>query len=370
MSDAKKLPRPPQVTLSGWVAIVGSVFVVFNAFSVVANLRSIENRERLSETLSRDPLKSTGITLEQALEVMHVSALVSGACGAAAAILGIFVLQRHHQARIALSVVVFPLVIAGMVTGDLLSPMVAVCAALLWTRPARDWFNGIAPTPPERRTPPPPRQEPPRREAPDVPPTPPITGGTSDEPRPYSGFGTPSGAVADPERPAAEAGPAPAYPGPYPYAAQPAPRPGDVLRACLATWLTSSIVLVGCLVAVIGFATWPDAVREMVESEPMLAEAGLSAHDVRVASIVMAILFGLWALGAMGLAIFTMMGHNWARVLLICSAACAGLLCLLMALSAPMVLVFGAAAAYTIYALSVKPVAAWFRERSAARKVR
>src|SRR3546814_294583 len=152
MSDAKKLPRPPQVTLSGWVAIVGSVFVVFDAFEVVGNLRTIDHRERVTETLSQEPFKGMDVSLEQALEFINIAAMVAGASAAAAAILGIFVLQRDKPARIGLSVAAVPLFLAGLVTGGFLSSLVAVCAVMLWTKPSRYWFNGNAAPPPQRPT--------------------------------------------------------------------------------------------------------------------------------------------------------------------------------------------------------------------------
>ena len=38
-------PRPPQVTLAGWMIIIGSVLVVVTVFEVVSDLRSLETRE-------------------------------------------------------------------------------------------------------------------------------------------------------------------------------------------------------------------------------------------------------------------------------------------------------------------------------------
>src|SRR3546814_13983746 len=90
--------------------------------------------------------------LWQALGFINIAARVAGASAAAAAILGIFVLQRDKPARIGLSVAAVPLFLAGLVAGGFLSSLVAVCAVMLWTKPSRDWFNGIPAAPIERRT--------------------------------------------------------------------------------------------------------------------------------------------------------------------------------------------------------------------------
>ena len=84
--------------------------------------------------------------------------------------LGVFVLQRHRGARIALSVVAVPILLANLVTapltGGLLGALIAAATVMLWTGPARDWFAGRPvrqpPVPPSaREEPPPPNPTPP-----------------------------------------------------------------------------------------------------------------------------------------------------------------------------------------------------------------
>src|SRR3546814_3074282 len=52
----------------------------------------------------------------------------------------------------------------------------------------------------------------------------------------------------------------------------------------------------------------------------------LFRSQVKAATIAMAGIFVAWALGAAALAIFVIRGQDWARVLLVISAACAELL--------------------------------------------
>ena len=101
-------------------------------------------------------MDGTGIGVEEWLSILHTVSLVAAGCATAAAILGWHVLKRSRGARVGLSVVAVPLFFSGLFAGAFLSSMVAVAAALLWTKPSRDWFDGIAatpPRPPDDRTP-------------------------------------------------------------------------------------------------------------------------------------------------------------------------------------------------------------------------
>ncbi|WP_235736224.1 hypothetical protein [Nocardioides alcanivorans] len=121
-------PRPPQVTLSGWAILVGSVIVLVSVYDTVANLRSIDTRDELQRMLSEPPLSGTGMSFERLLDVMHGASLVAGACAAAMAVLGAFVLRRHKEARIAVSVLAVPLFLCGLLVGGFAASMVAVAA--------------------------------------------------------------------------------------------------------------------------------------------------------------------------------------------------------------------------------------------------
>ena len=201
----RTLPRPPQVTFSGWVILVGSLVVLSTVYDTVANLRSIDTREEVEQMLSEPPLSGTGVGLQRMLDMMHGAALVAGACAAAMAVMGAFVLRRHHQARVVVSILAVPLFVCGLLVGGFATSLVAVAAVLLWTRPARDWFAAPAPAAaaegrsqwPDRPVPPPSGRsdgdDEPGEPTDSVMPTPSLQpGGTSsEEARAWTGFGTP-----------------------------------------------------------------------------------------------------------------------------------------------------------------------------------
>lgn len=365
--------RPPQVTIAGWVAVLGSVFVVVTVFDFLTGLRTLEQRERVRGMLDDPPLKGTGIDLQQALSVMHTSGLVAAGCATATAILGFYCLRRNRQARLALSILVVPLFLTGMVAGGFLSSMVAVSAVMLWTRPARDWFEGRTPPP---RTPE--ETEPSQPAAPS-------------EPRRYDGFGTPDASPSD-DRVRVPSGGVPSGGGdahdaatdgrtgsgarprgltpyatadPRPTVARPTPRrhdrPRQVVQACVTVWVSAVVVVAGMAVAGLVFATDSEMVRDIYESDAQFADADVSLDTLRAASLVVIGLFIVWAVVAAVLAGLTFRGQGWARITLIISAAMCALLTLVMAVSAPPLLVVTGAAALTVVLLTRPEAVAWFR---------
>ncbi|HSX66811.1 hypothetical protein, partial [Nocardioides sp.] len=133
MTQNATADRPPQVTVAGWVSMLGSVFLVLGMFDQIARLRSIDSRERIAESLGQPPFRGLGLDLDGALSMLHTVFVVAGALGAAACVLGWFVLQRHKQARLALSVVAVPLFFSGFLSGSIAASFVAVSAMLLWS---------------------------------------------------------------------------------------------------------------------------------------------------------------------------------------------------------------------------------------------
>ena len=73
--------------------------------------------------------------------------MVAGACGAAMVVLGFYVYRGNRGARVAVSVLAFPLLVSGFYVGGFMVTLVAIATGTLWLQPARDWFNGVAPTP-------------------------------------------------------------------------------------------------------------------------------------------------------------------------------------------------------------------------------
>ena len=53
---------------------------------------------------------------------MRVGLMVAAACAAAAAVLGVYALQRHRAARVALSVLAVPILLTAPLTGGLMVP--------------------------------------------------------------------------------------------------------------------------------------------------------------------------------------------------------------------------------------------------------
>ena len=100
---AATLQRPRQVTLAGWMIVVGSAVVVFSAFERVSGLRSIESQEAVADFLSEPPGDGLGLSVDQVLDLIQLLSLVAGACATAAAILGLWVLKGSKGARLALA---------------------------------------------------------------------------------------------------------------------------------------------------------------------------------------------------------------------------------------------------------------------------
>lgn len=349
MTQTPTADRPPQVTVAGWVTMLGSVFLVLGMFDQIASLRSIDSRERIVESLGQPPLEGLGLDLDGALSVLHTVFVVAGALGAAACVLGWFVLQRHKQARLALSVVAVPLFFSGFLSGSIAASFVAVSAMLLWSGPARDWFAGRPVRKPpllmasQSRPPMGPPVGPPdathRVSAPHLPPTP--TGVASSTPPPYAGFGAP--------RP------------PAPYAVAGA-RPPALVAAAVITWLSSAAVLVVFGLSLVVVLADASAVREVMEQQPRLEELGLSVAEVRQVFVGMALLFVGWALTAAFLALLVMLRVAWARPLLITSAIVSGLLSFVMA--AAIIPVITAVAGMVAAYLLLRPeVGQWVNRR-------
>lgn len=350
--------------MAGWMTIVGSVMVVLTMYDGVANLRSLENQERVEEMLNDPPWDGTGLDVEQWLSIMQTLSMVAAACAAAAAILGWHVLQRNHAARIALSVVAVPLFFAGLVSGGFLTTLVVVAVVMMWTRPARDWFNGIPYTPPSPRpkagadAPSGPPVHPPVH-PPDYPPA---------QPPAYQPAEPPTGSTPAPTLPdhAAPSQGQPHVGFGMPQAARPAftnIKPPALLRACLVTWVVAGATLLLCVLAFLVFAFSPDVVDQLREQNPQAVEDLQMRDDqVRLTLLVGMAVLGAWAATAVVLAVFVYRGHDWARILLIISAIASGLFAL-TGVTVVLPLVAVAASGVTVHLLLRRDVRDWFQRR-------
>lgn len=335
MSEQSARPRP--ATVSAWLIMGGSLFVVLSVFERVAGLSSLETREAVQDFLSRPPGDGLGLDTSEVLELLRVLSMVAGACAAAAGILGFYVLQRSRSARLGLSVLAVPLFLTGLATGGFLSSVVAAAVVVLWMEPTRAWFRG---DPPPAAT---------ARAAAQAP------------------IRAPAQAPAQAPAPAPARQPTAPARSSYPAVDGPSsratgPRPVGVVWACALTWAGSGLAAVGMAMAVLVMLVAPDFVLDQLRANPELADRDLSDSVVRSSVVITGSVVVAWSLAAAGLAALVWRGVPWARVALIVSAALAGVLCLVSAVSNPFMVLPLAACAATVVLLS-RPAAREFFAR-------
>ncbi len=287
--------RPSQVTLAGWMVIVGSVVVVLTAFEQVGSFHTLEVREDVERFLGTTTGEGLGLSTDSALFLLRLLAMVAAGCATAAGVLGWHVLRRHRPSRVALSIVAVPLFLSGIVAGGFFSSLVAASALLLWSRPARDWFDGVTRPRPEfvhpsgAREPGHWSQAPPPAEA-----------------APYVGFGTlpppPADALAHRARPDQL-------------------RPDQILWACVVSWAFSSLSALalgaGLLALLIDGHSLID---EAIAQNPDLSTSGMSQGALLAGvSVVIAVMF-TWAVLVVVATYFVWQGRAWARRALLISS--------------------------------------------------
>lgn len=324
----KSVPRPSQVTIAGWLVIVGSVFVVLSSFDQIAGLRTLETREAVEDFLDGSG-KGLGLDVQGTLSLMRVLTMVAAACATAAAILGWQVLQRSRSARLVLTVLALPLFVTGITVGGFFPAVVTGAIAMLWFQPARDWVDGKAPRP----APEPPAL--PRISAPPpFPPVPPAGTTGSDEPREVSGFGDRASLLASLPPPAAAAfGTTPAGPP----AAK--PRPPALVWACALTWAGAGLTALLMFATVVLVVADPDLlVDELYRQNPSFESEGLTVADIRTTVIVVGVLLVLWSLAAIVLAGLAWARRSWAWTALVVSSSTAALLCVVGVFGGPLLM--------------------------------
>ena len=332
-------PRPRQVTVGGWVVAIASVVLVVTVFDTMANLHSVDTRDRLTKALTTGSLKDLGISVDDAISVIRAGLFVAGVGATVTGILGIFVLQRHTSARIVLTLAAVPVVLTAPVAGGFLAVMIGAATGLLWTRPARDWFAGRPVTQPgpvsgESRWTPPPAPVPPM-------PPPPAT----------PGWGQP------PSGPAVLAAPVPAYPSAsWPQQSR---VPTPVRVACILTWVFS-LLTAGLYVLLIAFiAVDRGKVIDRLRENATIQDSSFSDSELIGVLVALSALVILWCLAASFVAVLTWRRHAWAWVLLLVSVGAASFVALLgFPYSLP-----NLAACITAFVLLLRPaVRAWFRQ--------
>lgn len=346
VSDQSQPSRPSQVTLAGWLSMVGSALVVVLVFDQLAGLHTLETRATVEKFLSEPPGSDLGVDADGILALMRTAAMVAAGCATAAAILGYQVLRRSRSARLALTVVAVPLFLAGLVTGGFVSTMVAASAVMLWMRPARDWFDGVTrPAPAAFDAPPAPPPswpaDPPT--ATHVPPAP------TTPVHQHSAFGAPYAAAPGATR-----------------VQDPSTRPGAVAVACALTWITSGLTVLGLGLTALLLALQPDTLLDEVHRQnPDLAQQGVTDQMLVGVTYAMLAAIGVWCLAAIVLGILAFRGAEWARILLVVSAATAAALSLVGTVVGAFLLLGTLVASAVTIGLLVRPdVRAWFSSRS------
>jgi hypothetical protein len=307
------------VTLAGWLIMVGSVFALGLVVQRLADLHTLENLRAIETFLAKPPGSDLGVSTDTAVTALRTLLMVTAGCATAAGILGYQVLRRSRSARTAVTVLAVPLFLAGMVTGGFVTSVVAASAVILWLQPARSWFDGTAP--PQRRT------------APAAPPAPSSTA----SPR----QGAPAESVA--------------------------PRPAAVLWACLLTWACSGVLALVIAASAVALAVSPHlALDEVHRQNPDLAAQGISDDLlIGVSYLMLAGLVG-WCVGAALLAVLVLRRVDWARIVLIVSAACCGALCLVGVALGAFLLVITLLGSAAVIVLLVRPdTRSWFARRDA-----
>jgi hypothetical protein len=357
--------RPRQLTLAGWFVVVGSVMLVITVYSSIASLNSVETRDRVTDWLSTPTGQDLGLSVSDALSGLRVALMVTGLCAAASAVLGFFALQRHRGARIALSVIVVPILLANLVTapltGGLLGALIAAATVIMWTGPARDWFAGRPvrqppePQPREERRPPSPTM-PPAQPPVAPPPVDLSTQRPSDAPAATSGFGerpAQQTATLPPQHWAPPTGPPVTYQQPAVTFAVPT----AVKVACVCTWVFSGLVALVYVALLFVLVVARNDIVDYVTGLPEWQQSSISSDMLLPVLWLGSLLFLAWSVGALVLAWFTWRRHNWARYLLVVSA---GVSLLASAFAFPVSLLHIAACIATIACLFTARSRAWF----------
>lgn len=369
MSEQNAPARPRQVTVAGVMGVLGSVLLVVSLFDTMGRLRSVEMREAVRDVLAEPPGNGLGVSLGTALDVLHGVVLFNGALAAVAAVMAIYVFQRHQAARLGFSIAAGLLLFTAPLSGATLAIVLAFAATLLWGRPARDWFAGREPMPV-------------------------AAGGAAPETPPRAepwGAGSGQAQAADGEEPPAYD--RPAYPAPagesqpppssYPfgqrpdadwappgYQRRPVPGPGApsgerplaVTVAATITWLFAGGTALVYLLVVAMMMFAQDSLLEVVRNDSRLQELSISTGNLLATLWVMSAVAIFWGVSAVILAVLAFRRQSWARYALVFSAAMAALASLG---GFPVGVVHTLAAGTTVFLLLRRDTSAWYAGRGA-----
>lgn len=363
MPEPRTESRPSQVTVLSGFAILTSFLLVIAAYDSLGQIASVDMRHKTESYLGTGGGSGLTISVDRAIQTMHVLTLIAGGLAAAAFVLAIYVLRRHNGARVALTAVSALLLLDFLALArmnaagemGILPLALAGVSVMLWSPRVRDWFGGTggstAPAAPVARVSDP-RTQPPPEPSPDgsvpaapQPPPPPRPASV-----PYGQLPPPSARLGQAPPPAPGA---PSYPYPPPGPPQPLHnpgghvpppgsgrprRPGSVLAAAVITWVSAGLAFLGSIPMMVMVFGARSELVDQIESNPAMMEqlksSGLSDVNAVVDLVaVIAVIIPLWSLAAIALAVFAFRGANWARLLLATSAGAVGSLALIGVLS-------------------------------------
>ena len=308
--------------------------------------------------LGTPPGDGLGLSADAVIDLLRTVVLVSGALAAAGVVLAIFALQRHRGARVGLGVAAVLMLFSATFVSGILPLVVAVAAAMLWGREARDWYDGRQPRPA------------PQPSAPGALPPQPSPGPQSGPARAPSGRRTrptrPPVPTRRPARrgaarPSRRSAPATRRPaGSTPHRPPRTGRPVQVTVAVWLTWVVSAFVAFVFVLVVLTMLLDRDRLLEEIQRTPTLTDAGFTTRQILGFMWVLSAVAIVWSLGAMALAALAFRRVEVARVALVVSGIVAGLVCL----AAVPVGWPGAVAAFTtVTLLSRRPTRDWFAGR-------
>ena len=366
--EPDKLPRPRQVTLAGSLVMAASVMLVVSVFERLGDLRSLESRTAIQRFLSEPPGSELGIGMESALTIMRTVSMVGAGLATAAAILGWHVLKRSRSARVGLSVLALPLFLCGLVTGGFLASVVAASVAMLWLAPSRHWFAGTTPATASGGGS---EAGEAQREAGSPHAWPHHPAPPQDQPRAAAAAAAAAGRAGDPAAAAVAAGGRPLTvdrsPA-WPRAGCPAAAAGDLVAACVLTWVCCAFTALLAVLLVAVLAADADALfAEMHRQNPDLADQGVSDATLQSATWVTAIACLVWAAVSGVFAVLAFNRMRWAAIALIVSAGVVALFCLAGSLVSPPLALPGVLAAATAGLLLQPSAQRWLSRRDARR---
>jgi hypothetical protein len=322
--------RPPQVTVAGWAAAIGSAVVLLAVWEAIGNLQSVDMRDQITSFLAAGSGHRLGVDVAEVTRIIRVCLYVGALAAVVTGVLGPYVLVKDRIARVVLSCAAIPVVVTAPFASTYPGLIVGFAAALLWTEPARAWFEGRPVVLRAPRPLPPVRPEPPRTSAPALPP--------------------PTGA------PVLLPPPAPRPP----VSARPLVLlPRQLRVACILTWVFCAVTGSAAL-GIAGWALFAGASlkRQVLATgvwDPQM-DPGLILPTVVVAALVLA----CWCFANALFAGFVWQGRKWAWLVLSVSVGVASLFSLL---GFPGSVVLTAALAFTLGSLLAPAVRSWFADR-------